>query len=57
MMGIRKCQLAKRFKQTPNGNFLPCEEGELGGVEMSIMEIEPSKLQAPPVTTVTNILS
>ena len=52
MEPVRKCQLAQKFKQTPEGMFEPTNPSDPMGIPMRLMDIEPSKLKAPDVTVV-----
>jgi vacuolar protein-sorting-associated protein 4 len=54
---VRRCQRAKTFmrinKQGPDGMvkqyWTPCSPGAQGAVEMTMMQVEPAELLAPPV--------
>ena len=51
MMPIRRCQTATKFKQTHDGFMIPTYPSDPTGIEMSLFQVEPSKLKAPDVTT------
>ena len=49
MMPVRRCQTAKKFKQTSEGMWEPTFPSDPNGKEMTLFDIEPSKLRAPNV--------
>lgn len=51
MLPVRKCQTATRFKQTPDGFFIPTYPSDPSGFDMTIFQLEPAKLKAPDVST------
>ena len=51
MMPVRRCQTATRFIETNDGFFIPTYPSDPNGKDLSLMQIEPSKLKAPDVTT------
>lgn len=50
MMPVRRCQTAQKFKKTPEGMFEPTYPSDPQGVEMTLFQIDPTKLRAPDVT-------
>jgi hypothetical protein len=44
MMPVRRCQTATKFKKTPEGNYEPTFPSDPNGIEMSLFQVEPSKL-------------
>jgi len=50
MMPVRRCQTAKRFKQTPDGGWLPTFPSDPEGKEMGLMDVKPELLRCPDVT-------
>ena len=50
MMPVRRCQTARRFKPTPEGGLIPTFPSDPEGQDMTLMDIDPSKLVCPPVT-------
>ncbi len=53
MEPIRKCQTAKKFKQTPDGLFVPTSISDPEGFECTLQQLkEPSKLKAPIICKV-----
>lgn len=54
MEPIRKCQNAKKFKQTPDGFFVPTHISDPEGFPCTLHELkDPSKLKAPVICKVT----
>ena len=51
MMPVRKCQTATRFKQTVDGFFIPTFPSDQSGIDMTLFQMDPTKLKAPDVTT------
>ena len=49
MMPVRRCQTAKRFKQTPDGGWTPTFPSDPEGQDMGLMDITPNLLRCPPV--------
>jgi vacuolar protein-sorting-associated protein 4 len=55
MEPIRKCQTAKKFKQTPDGFFVPTNISDPEGFLCTLHELkDPSKLKAPVICKVRN---
>mmetsp|Transcript_23430 Transcript_23430/g.17895 ORF Transcript_23430/g.17895 Transcript_23430/m.17895 type:complete len:86 (+) Transcript_23430:1048-1305(+) len=50
MMPVRRCQTATRFKQCPDGFFEPTYPSDPMGQDMTLFQLDPSKLRAPDVT-------
>ena len=50
MMPVRRCQTAKRFKSTPEGGLIPTFPSDPEGQNMTLMDVDPTKLVCPPVT-------
>ena len=50
MMPVRRCQTAKRFKETPCGGLTPTFPTDPEGQEMTLMQCPPERLICPPVT-------
>jgi SpoVK/Ycf46/Vps4 family AAA+-type ATPase len=51
MMPIRRCQTATKFRVTPDGCYEPTYPSDPSGINMTLFQVEPSKLRAPDVTT------
>jgi vacuolar protein-sorting-associated protein 4 len=51
MMPIRRCQTATKFRVTPDGFYEPTYPSDPSGINMTLFQVEPSKLRAPDVTT------
>lgn len=51
MMPVRRCQSATAFKRTPEGMFEPTFPMDPNGIQMTLFQVEPSKLKAPEITT------
>ena len=49
MMPVRRCQTAKRFKQTADGGWTPTYPSDPQGSDMDLMSIKPDQLRCPPV--------
>lgn len=49
MAPLRKCQEATRFIQTPHGTFIPTYASDPQGHNMSMMDMDPTKLEAPKI--------
>lgn len=49
MMPVRRCQTATKFKQTPEGMMVPTYPSDPSGMDMTLMQVEPSKLKAPDI--------
>ena len=48
MLPVRKCQSATKFRQTPDGFFVPTYPTDPMGIEMNLHNMaDPSKLRAP----------
>lgn len=50
MMPIRRCQTATKFRVTPDGGYEPTYPSDPSGINMTLFQVEPSKLRAPDVT-------
>ena len=50
MMPVRRCQTATRFKDV-NGMLEPTFPSDPQGNDMTLFNIDPTKLKAPDVTT------
>ena len=50
-MPVRRCQTATRFRQTPEGMWMPTFPSDPNGVDMNLYSLEPTSLRAPDVTT------
>ena len=51
MMPVRRCQTARRFKPTPDGQGIsPTFPSDPEGQDMTLMDVDPKKLVCPPVT-------
>jgi vacuolar protein-sorting-associated protein 4 len=50
MMPVRKCQQGKRFKQTPDGGWIPTFPSDPEGKDMTLMDVRPDLLRCPDVT-------
>lgn len=58
MEPIRKCQNAKKFRQTPDGFFEPTSISDPSGFECTLQELkDPGKLRAPVISKVLSSLS
>ena len=51
MLPVRRCSTAKKFKQLPDGCYTPTYPSDPQGIEMTLMNIDPTKLKAPDITT------
>ena len=51
MMPIRRCQTANKFRLTLDGFYEPTYPSDPSGINMTLFQVEPSKLRAPDVTT------
>ena len=51
MMPIRRCQTATKFRLTHDGFYEPTYPSDPSGINMTLFQVEPSKLRAPDVTT------
>jgi len=49
MMPVRRCQTATRFIKTPDGLFTPTFPSDPNGIDMSLMQMNPSQLKAPDI--------
>jgi len=49
MMPVRRCQTATRFKMLPDGFWIPTPPSDPEGKNMTLFDVEPSKLRAPEV--------
>lgn len=49
MAPLRKCQEAVKFVKTPQGTFVPTHASDPSGVATTMMDIEPSLLEAPKI--------
>ena len=50
MMPVRRCQSAKKFKQTPDGGWTPTFPTDPEGTDMTLMQVKPELLRCPPVS-------
>lgn len=50
MMPIRRCQTATKFRVTNDGFYEPTYPSDPTGINMTLFQVEPSKLRAPDVT-------
>ena len=50
MMPVRKCQTAKRFKQTEDGGWTPTFPSDPAGQDMDLMSVQPDLVRCPPVS-------
>ena len=50
MMPIRKCQTAKRFKQTKEGGWTPTYPSDPQGKDMNLYDIVPKLAMLPDVS-------
>ena len=50
MLPVRRCISATKFIQTPDGFFIPTYPSDPNGMEMTLMDVDPKKVQAPDVT-------
>ena len=50
MMPVRKCQTARKFKQTPDGGWEPTFPSDPSGRDMTLMDMDPKLLRAPNLT-------
>ena len=50
MMPVRRCQTAKRFKQTEDGGLTPTFPSDPAGQDMDLMSVKPELLRCPPVS-------
>ena len=52
MLPVRKCQSATKFRQTPDGFFVPTYPTDPMGIDMNLHTMpDPSKLKAPDLQT------
>ena len=51
MMPIRRCQTATKYRLTHDGFYEPTYPSDPSGINMTLFQVEPSKLRAPDVTT------
>jgi hypothetical protein len=49
MMPVRRCQAAIKFRVTPEGFYEPTYPSDPRGINMTLWQVEPSKLRAPDV--------
>lgn len=49
MMPVRKCQTGKRFRQTPEGGWIPTYPSDPMGKDMTLMDMDPKLLVCPDV--------
>lgn len=50
MMPVRRCQTATKFRRTPDGMYEPTFPSDPQGIDMTLFQVEPSKLKAPDIT-------
>jgi len=56
MEPIRKCQNAKKFKQTPDGFYVPTSISDPQGFECTMHQLpDPSKLRSPVISRVHSV--
>ena len=51
MMPVRRCQTATKFRKTPDGFLEPTFPSDPMGIEMTLFQVDPTKLKAPDITT------
>lgn len=49
MAPLRKCQEATKFIKTKRGTYMPTYASDPNGVAMTMVDMDPSLLQAPPI--------
>lgn len=50
MMPVRRCSTATKFKQTHDGFWIPTNPSDPQGVDMTLYQVDPTKLKAPEIT-------
>lgn len=49
MMPVRRCQTATKFRHTPDGFLMPTFPSDPTGIDMTLMQCDPTKLRAPDI--------